>query len=105
MSLPNVANIWVRLNLLFGRFNYSRVGILDESHLRFFTLETSKKLAHDSGLEVVRINTTPIPLPILLPATQKGHSLSFLHVLNWGLTKLRKTLFGYQFILVCKAKE
>jgi len=105
MSLPNVANIWVRLNLLFGRFNYSRVGILDESHLRFFTLETSKKLAHDSGLEVIRINTTPIPLPILLPATQKGHSLSFLHVLNWGLTKLRKTLFGYQFILVCKAKE
>ena len=36
MSLPNVANIWVRLNLLFGRFNYSRVGILDETHLRFF---------------------------------------------------------------------
>src|SRR6266542_1633629 len=39
MSLPNVANIWVRLNLLLGRFNYSRVGILDETHLRFFTLE------------------------------------------------------------------
>lgn len=105
MSLPNVANIWVRLNLLLGRFNYSRVGILDESHLRFFTLQTSKKLAADSGLDVVGINTTPIPLPVILPATQKGRSLSFLHVLNWGLTKLRKTLFGYQFILVCKAKD
>jgi len=105
MSLPNVANIWVRLNLLLGRFNYSRVGILDESHLRFFTLQTSKKLAADSGLDVVGINATPIPLPVLLPATQKGRSLSFLHLLNCGLTKLRKTLFGYQFILVCKAKE
>lgn len=105
MSLPNVANIWVRLNLLLGRFNYTRVGILDESHLRFFTLQTSKKLASDSGLDVVGINTTPIPLPVLLPATQKGRSLSFLHFLNWGLTKLRKTLFGYQFILVCKAKD
>ena len=105
MSLPNVANIWVRLNLLLGRFNYSRVGILDESHLRFFTLRTSKKLAADSGLDVVDINTTPIPLPVLLPATQKGRSLSFLHLLNWGLTKVRKTLFGYQFILVCKAKQ
>ena len=29
LSLPNVANIWIRLNLLLGRFNYSRVGILD----------------------------------------------------------------------------
>ncbi|HEV8427385.1 MAG TPA: bifunctional glycosyltransferase/class I SAM-dependent methyltransferase [Pyrinomonadaceae bacterium] len=102
ISLPNVANIWVRLNLLLGRFNYSRVGILDESHLRFFTLHTSKKLAHDSGLDVIGINTTPIPLPLLLPATQRGRSLSFLHGLNWGLARLRKTLFGYQFILVCR---
>ena len=104
ISLPNVANIWVRLNLLFGRFNYSRVGIMDESHLRFFTLETSKKIARDSGLEVISTNVTPIPLPLILPATSRGRPLSFLHALNWGLTKLRKTLFGYQFILVCQPK-
>jgi glycosyltransferase involved in cell wall biosynthesis/ubiquinone/menaquinone biosynthesis C-methylase UbiE len=104
MSLPNVANIWVRLNLLFGRFNYSRVGILDESHLRFFTLQTMKQLATDSGFDVISVNATPIPLPILLPSTSRGHSLSFLHFLNWGLTKLRSTLFGYQFVLVCRPK-
>jgi glycosyltransferase involved in cell wall biosynthesis len=105
MSLPNVANIWIRLNLLLGRFNYSRVGLLDESHLRFFTLQTSRQLATDSGLDIIGVNATPIPLPILLPATRKGKSLSFLHLLNWGLTKLRKTLFGYQFILICRPKE
>lgn len=77
MSLPNVANIWVRLNLLLGRFNYTHVGILDESHLRLFKLQTSKKLAYDSGLDVVGINTTPIPLPILLPATQQCRSYLF----------------------------
>lgn len=104
ISLPNVANIWVRLNLLFGRFNYSRVGILDESHLRFFTLETSKKIARDSGLEVISTNVTPIPLPLILPATSEGRALSFLHALNWAITKLRKTLFGYQFILICQPK-
>jgi SAM-dependent methyltransferase len=104
MSLPNVANIWVRLNLLFGRFNYSRVGILDETHLRFFTLQTMKQLAAESGFDVISVNTTPIPLPVMLPATRQGSSLSFLHFLNWGLTKLRRTLFGYQFILVCRPK-
>jgi glycosyltransferase involved in cell wall biosynthesis len=104
MSLPNVANIWVRLNLLFGRFNYSRVGILDETHLRFFTLQTMKQLAAESGLDVVSVNATPIPLPVMLPSTSRGHSLSFLHFLNWSLTKMRSTLFGYQFILVCRPK-
>jgi len=104
MSLPNVANIWVRLNLLFGRFNYSRVGILDETHLRFFTLQTMKQLADDSGFDVISVNATPIPLPVMLPSTSKGHSLSFLHFLNRGLTKIRSTLFGYQFILVCRPK-
>jgi len=105
LSLPNVANIWVRLNLLFGRFNYSRVGILDESHLQFFTLHSSKKLAAESGFDVIDVNATPIPLPTILPAAETGRSLSFLHLLNWGLTKLRKTLFGYQFILVCRPKQ
>lgn len=104
MSLPNVANIWVRLNLLFGRFNYSRVGILDETHLRFFTLQSSQKMARECGFEVVAASATPIPLPLILPSTSKGRPLSFLHVLNWGITRLHKTLFGYQFILVCQPK-
>jgi glycosyltransferase involved in cell wall biosynthesis/precorrin-6B methylase 2 len=104
ISLPNVANIWVRLNLLLGRFNYSRVGILDETHLRFFTLKTAKQLAADSGLDVVSTGVTPIPLPLILPSTSKGRPLSFLHAINWGLTRLRKTLLGYQFILVCRPK-
>ena len=104
ISLPNVANIWVRLNLLFGRFNYSRVGIIDESHLRFFTLKSAKELAADAGLDVISATATPIPLPLILPATSKGRAFSFLQVLNWGLTRLRKTLLGYQFILVCRPR-
>jgi glycosyltransferase involved in cell wall biosynthesis len=104
MSLPNIANIWVRLNLLFGRFNYRSVGILNESHLRFFTWKTAKQLVADSGLDIVTTSVTPIPLPVLLPVTSKGRRFSFLHLMNWGLTKLRKTLFGYQFILICQPK-
>ena len=104
ISLPNVANIWVRLNLLFGHFNYRQVGILDESHLRFFTLKTAKRLAADSGLDVISTSVTPIPLPLILPLTSRGRPFSFLHRLNWWLTRLRKTLFGDQFILVCRPK-
>jgi glycosyltransferase involved in cell wall biosynthesis/precorrin-6B methylase 2 len=104
ISLPNVANIWVRLNLLFGQFNYSHVGILDESHLRFFTFRTAQNLITASGLDVISSSVTPIPLPLVMPTTGKGRVLSFLHRLNWWLTRLRKTLFGYQFILVCRPR-
>lgn len=44
ISLPNVANWRVRLSLLLGKFNYTKTGILDESHLRFYNLETAKNL-------------------------------------------------------------
>lgn len=44
ISVPNVANWRVRLSLLFGKFEYKSTGILDESHLRFYTLESAKKL-------------------------------------------------------------
>jgi glycosyltransferase involved in cell wall biosynthesis len=104
ISIPNVANIWVRLNLMLGRFNYDRVGILDKGHLRFFTLKTAKQLATDSGLDVIGTAVTPVPLPLIFPSTSKGRPFSFLHRLNWIMARLRKTLFAYQFLLVCRPK-
>lgn len=38
LSTPNVAHLSVRLNLLQGRFDYVDSGILESTHLRFFTL-------------------------------------------------------------------
>jgi glycosyltransferase involved in cell wall biosynthesis len=104
ISLPNVANVWLRISLLFGRFNYGRTGILDESHLRFFTLKTAKQLVQNSGLDILSIDATPVPLPLIIPATGEGRPLSFLHFFSRVLTKLRKPLFAYQFILVCKPR-
>ena len=37
VSVPNVAHLWVRLSLLLGRWDYADRGILDRTHLRFFT--------------------------------------------------------------------
>lgn len=37
ISIPNIANIDITLKMIEGRFNYSQVGILDSTHLRFFT--------------------------------------------------------------------
>jgi len=37
ISVPNVAHIDVTLNLMNRTFNYNKIGLLDNTHLRFFT--------------------------------------------------------------------
>ena len=44
ISVPNIANWNIRLKLLFGKFDYTKTGILDETHLKFFTYNSIKKI-------------------------------------------------------------
>ena len=62
VSLPNVAHGDVRLALLTGRFEYRSVGLLDSTHLRFFTRDSIIDFADSCGFEVAEIyaSTTPI---------------------------------------------
>ncbi len=55
VSMPNIAFIIARLNLLFGRFDYTEHGIMDRGHLHFFTLKTTQKLLSDNGFRVVQV--------------------------------------------------
>ncbi len=57
-SIPNVAHARIRLNLLLGKFKYEGCGILDLTHLRFFTLDTVKQLFTESGYEITNIDYT-----------------------------------------------
>ena len=61
-SLPNVAHGDVRLALLHGTFRYRDVGLLDRTHIRFFTLETMRELLRDAGLLVVDTKRVIVPL-------------------------------------------
>jgi 2-polyprenyl-3-methyl-5-hydroxy-6-metoxy-1,4-benzoquinol methylase len=60
ISLPNVAAWTVRLGLMAGRFDYEQSGILDDTHLRFFTRKTAVALAEAAGLEVLRTEQNPM---------------------------------------------
>jgi glycosyltransferase involved in cell wall biosynthesis len=102
ISLPNIAMWLWRWRLLRGRFDYMPTGPMDETHLRFYTLATSKKLLHRAGLQVLKTTTTPLPLPTLSPSFGPGRRLAFLHHLNHWFTKLRPTLFGYQFVFMAQ---
>src|SRR5579872_3759409 len=55
ISLPNVAHLSVSMPLLFQRrFEYQDAGILDRTHLRFFTEASAVNLLNEAGLLVTR---------------------------------------------------
>jgi SAM-dependent methyltransferase len=60
VSLPNVAAWTVRAKLLAGRFEYQDSGILDRTHLRFFTERSARALVADAGLEVLSVAHNPM---------------------------------------------
>ena len=98
ISVPNIANFWVRVNLLFGRFDYAERGIMDRTHLRFFTRKTLRAMVQEAGLEILSMQVTPIPLELISSffTTAPGRPI---HAMFAWITSLLPTLLGYQFIV------
>lgn len=61
-SIPNVAHWAVRLRLLSGRFDYVPLGILDDTHLRFFTRATLERLFSDTGYAIETVERTTLAI-------------------------------------------
>lgn len=62
VSIPNVAHADVRLMLLAGRWDYQEHGLLDETHLRFFTRDGLRSLLARSGFVATAIDRVTIPM-------------------------------------------
>ncbi|MBT5471673.1 MAG: glycosyltransferase [Nitrospina sp.] len=61
MSIPNVQFFGVVHQLIEGNWTYQKEGILDETHLRFFTFKEIEKLVKEAGLYIQRIEETLDP--------------------------------------------
>lgn len=62
ISLPNVAHGAVRAMLLEGRFDYAERGLLDRTHLHFFTRRSIARLLADAGLALERLYEIVLPI-------------------------------------------
>ena len=51
-SIPNIAHISVALDLLEGNFEYRSSGILDDTHIRFFTKKSILSMFKEAGYEI-----------------------------------------------------
>ncbi len=55
ISFPNVALWRVRLRLLFGQFNYTDYGVLDNTHLHLYTFKSAIKMVTSASFKIIKI--------------------------------------------------
>lgn len=93
VSTPNVGNWSMRMLHLLGRWDYTERGIMDRTHLRFFTRRTLEQLVLDCGYRMRTLDVS-VPLPAFRrePFNRWAHWLG----LRW------KSLLAYQFVIVAE---
>lgn len=127
-SIPNIANWRIRFGLLFGKFDYANYGILDRSHLKFYTLSNAKRLLCEAGFNIAKVDFTTNMLNQLYELSCERFKKDSNSILNrsgnksietqrpllrklarfilenidYMLAKIFKGIFAFQFILVAK---
>ena len=81
---------------MYMNFNYSKIGILDETHLRFFTYKTLRELVIDAGYVIDSIDVTTYRG---FPNIPKWRGTNTAKKISYILTMLFKKIFATQFIV------
>jgi 2-polyprenyl-3-methyl-5-hydroxy-6-metoxy-1,4-benzoquinol methylase len=98
VSLPNIANVSIRLALLFGHFRYTERGILDRTHLSFYTLASARHLLGSAGFQVSSAEPTAMPYELAIPALARPPWIGPTRGLAQLSARAWPTMFGYQFV-------
>jgi SAM-dependent methyltransferase len=98
LSVPNFGHWYPRGRVVLGLFGYDRRGILDDTHLRFFTRSSLRRMVRNSGFDIVEERVTGLPLGLVTAQTDRRR-LGVVRGVDSALVRARPTLFGYQFVL------
>ncbi len=104
ISVPNIANITVRVGLLFGIFEYRDRGILDNTHLRFYTLSTIRREIETAGFRILETRGSSVPLRLIIGRFTPEFLLRIGEKMLSIVTRIWRALFAYQIILVAEQK-
>lgn len=97
ISIPNFAHWYPRVRVGLGAFGYDRRGLLDETHLRFFSRRTLRRLVARAGFDILDERCTGLPLGVL--AAQGGRVARTIRRIDGKAVAARPQLFAYQFVL------
>lgn len=104
-SLPNAVNIYVRLNVLLGRFPQHDRGLFDRTHLHFYTWSGWMEMLTRSGFDLERVRPTGIPFGLALRRWEETVPVRALEAAGYLAARAWKRLFAYQFVVVARPRE
>ncbi|MEG1142248.1 MAG: bifunctional glycosyltransferase/class I SAM-dependent methyltransferase, partial [Clostridia bacterium] len=97
-SIPNIMHISVIKDILNGRFPYAESGILDKTHLRFFTLAEIQNLFMLNDYEISEIRANGVYL-------SKEDEDSITKLCKLSSENLKQQYMAYQYIVKAKHKK
>jgi len=104
-SLPNSGHAYVRWNVLRGRFPAEDRGLFDRTHFQYFTWDGWQQLLADAGFHIETVQPTATPFALALPALRARLALRAIESVSYGLGRLWKSLFAYQFVVVARVND
>jgi 2-polyprenyl-3-methyl-5-hydroxy-6-metoxy-1,4-benzoquinol methylase len=99
-SVPNFAHWYPRLRVALGRFDYDQRGILDRTHVRFFTRRSFRRTVENTGLSIVAERSAGLPLDVLGVGGPLGRAVAWIDATS---RRVWPTLFAYQFVARLRA--
>jgi len=100
--VPNFAHWYPRIRSALGMFDYDQRGILDSTHLHFFTRRSFRKLVEREGFVIRRMEPVGLPLDAL---GASGGGARLAHLVDQVLVAVWPTMFAYQFIIEARRAE
>lgn len=105
LSVPNIAHASIRLSLLVGDFERTDRGILDRTHLHFFTRRTLHQLLRDAGLAVEAEHDVVLDVPMdLFRATLRRANIATSVELERAILEPVDAR-AYQFVVTARPVE
>ena len=101
ISVPNVAYGGLILDLIHGDFEYRDEGLLDRTHIRFFTRSTILALLESLEMEVLSVE----PVPMALENSEFYGRLNRLSVPLKNYVFSRPDAGAYQFIIEARPAQ
>ena len=95
-SVPNFGHWYPRLRTAAGLFDYDQRGILDHTHVRFFTRRSFRRAIANTGLVTTSERYAGLPLDVLGVGGVVGGVVT---LVDRVLRNVWPTMFAYQFVV------
>ncbi len=103
LSVPNIAHTQILSSLYNNDFSYSDVGIMDRTHLRFFTEATLRELIDEAGLNAGEV--VPVEAPVLPKNCGTRWNKIYVPARLWEALASKEHANAIQFVACCQKED